>query len=277
MVRDATFRSAFLRELLASAWRIAGDAAELVRAAARDRPRRDVRRKGEGDFVTAIDLRIERQVRDAVRARHPDHGFLGEESEPVRPDAEFVWVVDPIDGTSNFAQGLPEYAVSIACLSAGRPLVAAVHAEPRAEQFTAIAGTGAWRNGRRLRVEAAALSDATVIGAQWMRAVHEPALLAALSRSGARVRVFGSTVTQLCDVAVGRLHANVQTQGRVWDLAAAALIAKEAGAIVSDWRGRPILPFASLDPALHHPSLVAAPGLHAELVERLPSRPARLR
>ncbi|MCC6784141.1 MAG: inositol monophosphatase [Planctomycetes bacterium] len=276
MPHDATAQRAIVRSTMATARELAIAAAAMVHRAERAGPRRDVRRKGEGDFVTAVDLRVERFLRAELARRHPTHGFLGEESGHGPRDAELVWIVDPIDGTSNFAQGLPCHAVSIACVREGQPIAAAVAAAPRGELVVAGLGRGAFFCKLRLRLAAATLSDAAVIGAQWLRGVHEPALLRALCTSGARVRVFGSTVTQLCDVAVGRLHANVQTQGRIWDLAAAALIAAEAGALVTDWRGRALLPFGSLAPDRHHPSLVAAPGLHAELVARLPrARPTR--
>ena len=228
-------------------------------------PRSDVHRKGAGDFVTAVDLRTERALRKALLERHPDHGFLGEESAAFRTDADFVWVVDPIDGTSNFSQALPCFAVSAACLFRGLPVATAVLAAPRGELFVAGRGLGAHLGRRRLQLARTRLDDAAVIGVQWLRGVHEPALHAALAASGARVRVFGSTITQICDVAAGRLHANVQTQGRIWDLAAPLLVATEAGARATDWSGAPLLPFRDLDPTLHHPSLVGPAAIHAAL------------
>ncbi|MGE0141867.1 MAG: inositol monophosphatase [Planctomycetota bacterium] len=275
--RDARPSDRLLRSLLATAVELAEAAgAELERRATRG-PRRDVRRKGEGDFVTAVDVRLERSIRREIAARHPDHGFLGEESGASRPDARFQWVIDPIDGTSNFAQGLPIYAVAVACLHDRDPIAAAVWSAPNAARFAAARGLGAWFDGRRLRSGDLPLDDAAVVGAQWLRGAHESKLLRALAASGARVRVFGSTVTQICDVAAGRLLANVQTQGRIWDVAAPFLIAKEAGCSVTDWRGAPILPFPDLATDRHYPSLIAPPRAHARLRELLRGPSARTR
>lgn len=245
------------------------EVARDVLAQDRGVPIRRVRRKGAGDFVTTFDLRCERALRRSLLARHPEHGFLGEETGAHRSDADFVWVVDPIDGTSNFVQGLPCFAVSASCLHRGMPVAAAVVAAPRGEVFTAARGLGARLGARRLRLRRTQLDDAAVLGVQWVRAVHEPGLHRMLAASGARVRVLGSSVTQICDVACGRLHGNLQTQGKVWDLAAPVLIAAEAGARVTDWLGRPLLPFVDLDPDRHHPSWIAPEPIHAQLLAPL--------
>jgi myo-inositol-1(or 4)-monophosphatase len=275
--RDSRPTDRLLKSLLATAVELADTAGAELERRATTGPRRDVRRKGEGDFVTAIDVRLERSIRRALEERHPDHGFLGEESGAARPDAQFQWVIDPIDGTSNFAQGLPVYAVAVACLHDRDPVAAAVWAAPNAARFAAARGLGAWFDGRRLRSRDLALDDAAVVGAQWLRGAHESRLLRALAASGARVRVFGSTVTQICDVAAGRLLANVQTQGRIWDVAAPFLIAEEAGCSVTDWKGTPILPFPDLATDRHYPSLIAPPRAHARLRELLAARAAQRR
>jgi myo-inositol-1(or 4)-monophosphatase len=266
-LRDSTLR-ALLRSARSAAEAVGG----LVAGRHRDGPRSDVRAKARGDFVTAVDLAGERVLRRELLRAHPDHGFLGEEGGGIDLDADFVWIVDPIDGTSNFAQGLRTFAVSVACVHRGWPVAAAAHCWPERATYSAALGLGAWRGRRRIRTPAARLDPAAVVGVQWFRGAWEPELLEPLCRSGARIRTFGSTVTQLCDVAVGRLHANVQTQGRIWDLAAAALIAAEAGAAVTDWSGRPLLPFADLGAPRHYPSLSAPAPLHAALRRAL--RPA---
>ena len=100
---------------------------------------------------------------------------------------------------------------------------------------------------------------------QWVRGAPPPACLGRLLATGCRFRNFGCTVVQLCDVARGRLDANLQTQGHIWDLVAPGLIAEEAGARMLGWDGRPILPFPSLDGARHYPSITAHPALAARL------------
>lgn len=223
-------------------------------------------RKHEGDFVTLVDYASERTLRKRLLEEWPTHGFLGEESSPTGLDAELVWVVDPIDGTSNFAQGLPTWAVSIGCLHHGWPVAAAVYCAVEDAVYSAAAGLGAFRNRRRLHTPKARLDDAAVVGTQWHRGDRaELAFVEACNRTGARVRVHGCTVQQLCDVAVGRLHANIQQQGRLWDFAAAGLIAVEAGATFTDWSGAPIFPVADPGADRHYPSITAAPGVLRQL------------
>jgi myo-inositol-1(or 4)-monophosphatase len=248
--------------------RLVEDTAAMVLAAQRRLRPADVRRKGVGDFVTAVDVRAERRLRPALAALLPAAGFLGEESDPADLDRPWVWVVDPIDGTSNFARGLPHFAVSVALLLRGQPMLASVFASPELALYVARHRAGAWRDGRRLRTPAGRLDDAAMIGCQWFRGQQRLRFLARLQRRGGRIRTLGSTVTQLADVAVGRLDANVQEQGRVWDVAAAGLVAVEAGCRFTDWRGRAVFPFRSL--AIGHVATVAAtPRVHRGVLQLL--------
>ncbi len=224
----------------------------------------DVRRKARGDFVTTLDLRAERRVRRELARLLPAAGFLGEETAAAALDRELVWVVDPIDGTSNFANGLPHYAVAVALLAARTPVLACIHAEPEGVLYTARAGGGAYRAGRRLRCPPGVVDDGGMIGCQWFRGASDLAFVHRLQRGGSRIRTFGSTVTQLLDVATGRLDANCQQQGRIWDFAAAGLVVLESGGAFTDWRGRPVFPLASLQIG-HTPTLAAAANVHGEL------------
>jgi myo-inositol-1(or 4)-monophosphatase len=255
-------------------------AARLRRALARrTRPRAE--RKGVGDFVTMLDRELERTLRGQLLAARPSDGFVGEEEGMIRPDAPFVWVVDPIDGTSNFAAGFDHFAVSVACLHRGRPIAAAAATWPGDERFHAALGLGAAVGRRRLRLDTTPRAvDARILGVQWFRDRRGSAwtFLQQLADSGARIRVHGSSVTQICDVARGRLDGNVQEQGKLWDIAAAALIATEAGARFTDWRGRdpfPLrIPVAEAASDVHHfPSVVAAPTAHRALIRLLPDAP----
>ena len=236
------------------------------RAASTQRPK--LRRKGPFEFVTDVDAACERRIRRALLAAMPDAGWLGEETGSKKCDRDLVWVVDPIDGTSNYACGLPHWAVSIALMHQGMPVVAAVWAEPEGALYTAIAGHGAMRNGAPLRAPKTAWDDKAVVGCQWRRSTKPPAILPAIQQQGARVRCYGSTVVQMLDVANGRLVANIQEQGHIWDLAAAALVLTEAGLLVTGWDGVPMFP-AKLDGEIHLPSLAAVPGVHAKLLPRL--------
>jgi myo-inositol-1(or 4)-monophosphatase len=257
-----------VRRLLATARAAAREAFQLV--VRRTRSGRPVaRRKGEGDFVTAIDVAVERLLRRRLLAAHPTHGFVGEETSPVRPDAEHLWIVDPIDGTSNFARGLGPYAVAVACLRDRTPVAAAMVCAPGNEFYSAGRGLGAWCGNRPLRIRGRQLDDASVIGVQWLRGPRSLWYLPRLLDTGTRIRNFGCSVGMLCDVAQNRLDANLQEQGRIWDIAAPALVVLEAGGRFTDWSGKPIFPLAERDFERHYPSMAASPATLRSLLRAL--------
>lgn len=250
-----------LRTLLSA---LVAEAGQRVCVRSKGLRRAEVRRKGPGDFVTAVDLEVERWLRSELAAILPEAGFLGEETSSAGLGQGLVWCVDPIDGTSNFAHGLSHYAVAIALLHRRRPVVAAVWIAPQGEVLAAAHGCGALRNGRVLRTPAGRSDDSAIHGAQWFRGSGDLRFLAALQSGGARVRTFGSTVVQLMDVACGRLDANVQQQGRIWDIAAAGLVLVEAGGKFTDWGGKPVFPFPSLQ-VEHTATLAASAPVHRSL------------
>jgi myo-inositol-1(or 4)-monophosphatase len=256
-----------LRALLSTARSAVRMAGTRVRRAGLRPP--ELRRKGPGDFVTDLDLRVEDDLRRWLTAAHPGHGFLGEESGPSATEKDLVWVVDPIDGTSNFGRGLPCHAVAVACLFRGRPVAAAMSCQPEDRIYSAAAGLGAFRGRRRIRMQPRRLDDRAIIGCQWHRSSTSLGFVEDLVATGARLRNLGSTVVQLCDLVMGRLDANVQEQGRIWDIAAPGLLVMEAGGRFTSWDGRPVFP-ADLDGSVHHPTLAAAPALHRRLTNVLP-------
>lgn len=227
------------------------------------------RSKAVGDPVTDLDIAGERRLRAAIRRRWPEHGFLGEETGGADLGRDFVWIVDPIDGTANFAAGLAPWGVSVACLHRGLPLVGAVHAVPEGVTMHAIHGRGAYLGRRRITIADTPLGPDSILSVNWFRAAENLAFVTALVRTGARVRVHGSTVVQLLDVARGRMAANIQQQGKVWDFAAAGLIVQEAGGLFGDWAGRPLFPCPPERWADHHASIAAAPGVARGLIRRL--------
>lgn len=255
-------------DLLLRAHRIAVDAclsaAALVATRGQRRSARTAKRKGKGDFVTAIDLACERQLRRDLARGLPEAGFLGEETPSRGLDRDLVWVVDPIDGTSNFANGLAHWAVAIALLHRGSPVVAAIWCEPEGALYEAVRGLGARRNATALPAAKPRWDDGSIVGCQWHRGQQQMAFLADLQSDGARIRTFGCTVAQMLDVACGRLDGNVQQQGRVWDFAAPALVLEEVGGLVTDWTGKPVFPLQELDPG-HVPTLAALPPVHRHL------------
>ncbi len=258
-----------LRALAATARTAVADAGAQARRARTSLRGLDVRRKGCGDFVTAVDLRIEARLRRSLSSAHPGHGFLGEEGGGSELAADFVWVVDPIDGTSNYARGLGYYAVAVACLHRGSPVVAAMSCQPEDRIYSAIQGLGAFRGRRRIRLGRGRLDDGSILGCQWHRASTSLDFVPGLVATGARLRNFGCTVVHLCEIAMGRLDGNVQEQGKIWDVAAPGLLVLEAGGRFTGWDGRPVFPFADLDGTIDYPTVAAPAAVHRRLLAAL--------
>jgi myo-inositol-1(or 4)-monophosphatase len=220
--------------------------AEMV--AALDQPRH-ARYKGYRDIVTETDLSAERAIVNVIRERFPGHGLCTEESTATRlePDSgensEFLWFVDPLDGTTNFHHGLPLFCSSIALRRGRSTLVAAVYDPLREHLFTAQAGGGAWLNGRRLQVsECSQLSEA-LVALDWARDPSQReqsvAHVSRLAPQVATVRALGSAVLALCGIATGWLEGYFNLALYDWDVAAAELMIREAGGTVTDLGGKP--------------------------------------
>jgi len=184
------------------------------------------------DLVTECDRRSEALIADLLRPRFPDHGFVGEEGGG-RAEAEYVWHVDPIDGTTNFVHGLPGFCVSIGLCRAGRPIAGAVYDPVAGELFSASAGAGARVNGQLLRVAGqAAVAEALIgTGIPPVEPPRDWALrsLVAVAGRARNVRNLGSAALQLCYVAAGRLSGFWEPSLRSWDVAASVVILREAG------------------------------------------------
>ena len=196
-----------------------------------------VDKKGAIDLVTEIDLQVEREFRAMVADRFPTHVVLGEEfsgADERHQVAEFSWVFDPVDGTTNFAHGLPIFCSSLALEIHGQPMVAAIYDPTRRELFTAQRGRGAWLNGAPLRVSSAeTLMDALLCTGFPYTVQQKPEELIglfghflAISRA---VRRLGSAAIDLCYVAAGRLDGFWEQRLNPWDISAGALIVQEAG------------------------------------------------
>jgi len=210
---------------------------------------------GKSDLVTASDLECQAAVVAAVRSAFPAHAVLGEEDVPAGAEAAaaaiarvaqspFLWIVDPIDGTTNFAAGLPLCCVSIAAARKGVVAVAVVYDPARDEAFTAVRGRGARLNGAPMRVGgAASLREALVgFGGLGRDAQLAAAALRGLGALSSRVRALrglGSAALHLAYVAAGRLDACWDLSLSTWDSAAGALLVAEAGGAVTGFDGRP--------------------------------------
>jgi myo-inositol-1(or 4)-monophosphatase len=200
--------------------------------------------KGTNDFVTDVDRNAEQEIISIIRKAYPEHGFLGEESGSTKPDSETVWIIDPLDGTTNFIRGIPHYAVSIGCMHKGKLEHAVVYNPVTREEFTASRGYGAQLNGRRLRVTSRTTLDGALIGTGIPFRHHSEAMLAnylktlgELASKTAGIRRPGSAALDLAYVAAGRYDAFWETGLKPWDMAAGALLITEAGGLVSDFGG----------------------------------------
>jgi myo-inositol-1(or 4)-monophosphatase len=231
------------------------------------RGRFQTREKGVSDLVTDADVASQEAIRLVVAGRYPSHAFLGEE-RPVDPAEfradEFVWIVDPLDGTTNYVHGYPNYAVSVA-IARGRDVLAGVIYDPlRDDCFSAAVGKGAWCNGERLRTsDVTNVSEALVAVSLPARVPRDsPDLLDFIeaAQTCQAVRRSGSAALNLAHVANGWLDAFWATHIHAWDVAAGVLLIREAGGIVTGRNGEP---FDLWDP---HFLATAGPELLRELL-----------
>ncbi len=200
--------------------------------------------KGPRNFVTAADHRAEETVRDELAKARPDYGFLGEEGGArAGADKSHRWIVDPLDGTTNFLHGIPHFAVSIALERDGAITAGIVYNPANEELFVAERGKGAYLNDKRIRVAARSrLGDAVVAcglphygRGDLALARHE---IAAAQQAFAGLRRYGAATLDLAWVACGRLDAYWERDLAPWDLAAGSLLVREAGGFVSDCEGK---------------------------------------
>jgi myo-inositol-1(or 4)-monophosphatase len=205
-------------------------------------PSLGVRSKSRNDFVTEIDHMAEREVIETIRRLHPDHGFLGEESGRSGGD-EFVWIIDPLDGTTNFLHGFPVFAVSLACEYRGRLEHGVVYDPMRQELFTASRGDGAQLDGRRIRVSKQTTLEGALIGTGFpfrenmAYADAYLAMLRAVMLQAAGIRRPGAAALDLAYVAAGRLDGFWEIGLSAWDTAAGTLLLTEAGGRVGTLTG----------------------------------------
>lgn len=199
--------------------------------------------KDRNDFVSEVDHQAEEAIIRVLRKAYPNHAILAEESGSHGND-DYQWVIDPLDGTTNFLHGFPQFAVSIALLHSGRLEQGVVYDPLRQELFTASRGAGAMLNHRRLRVSARPSLSGALLGTGFPYKDHSRldaymATLKSLIVETAGVRRPGSAALDLAYVAAGRLDGFWEAGLKPWDLAAGALLIQEAGGIVGDFTGNP--------------------------------------
>jgi myo-inositol-1(or 4)-monophosphatase len=231
-----------MEPMIKIALRAARKAGENIVRASDELHRFEVKAKGVNNFVTEVDLNAEQEIIYQLQKAYPDHAILGEESGFIgREDAEYRWIIDPLDGTTNFIRGIPHYAVSIACMYRGK-LEHAVIVDPvRQEEFTASRGRGAQLNGHRIRVSDLANLEGALLGTGIPFKNHCDDKLEAYSKSievlasqCAGIRRAGAASLDLAYVAAGRLDAFWEIGLSSWDMAAGVLLVREAGGLVAD-------------------------------------------
>jgi myo-inositol-1(or 4)-monophosphatase len=204
-----------------------------------------VEKKGAIDLVTEVDLEVERMFRALIADRFADHDVLAEElGAYANRGARHRWVFDPLDGTTNFAHGVPIFCASLALEVDGQAIVAAVYDPNRKELFTAELGVGSWLNGTRLKTS----NTATVLEAMLVTGfpynIHEKAdeflkTFGEVLKHARAVRRLGSAAIDICWVAAGRMDGFWEASLKPWDTRAAALILEEAGGMVTGMDGKP--------------------------------------
>ncbi len=244
----------------------ASSAARVIAAAAADAQSLRWESKSASDFVTQVDRDAESEIARVIRSTFPHAAIVGEELSPSIPvsPAGIIFVVDPLDGTTNFLHGYPQYAVSIAALVDGKLTAGVVLNAANADCFTATLGGGAYLNGRRISVSSIDEPARALIGTgfpfKWHHLLDRYAQqFVDISRQTSGIRRAGAAALDLADVACGRFDGFWELVLAPWDIAAGVLLIREAGGIVTDLDGR--------ESAISHGPVVAGnPHIHAWLL-----------
>jgi myo-inositol-1(or 4)-monophosphatase len=230
--------------MLNTAIKAARRAATVINRASFDLDRITVSEKSHNNFVTDVDQAAEQAIVETLLKAYPDHAVLGEEAGPsanLNDESEFVWIIDPIDGTTNFLHGYPNYCISIALQQRGVTQQAVIYDPVRNDLFTATKGAGAYLNDKRIRVRNPDRINRALIGtghgpeprdlAEYLR------MYEAVAPRCHGLRSSGSAALELANVAAGRIDGFFEKNLKVWDVAAGALLVLEAGGIVNDFSG----------------------------------------
>jgi myo-inositol-1(or 4)-monophosphatase len=222
-------------------------AGAIINRATRDLDLIAITRKRHNDFVTEVDKAAEAAIIEVLHRAYPDHAILAEESGATagsQGESEYTWIIDPLDGTTNFIHGFPQYAVSIALRHKGLLTQAVIFDPTKNELFTGTRGRGAFLNDRRIRVaKRTQLADA-LIGTGFPFRGFETldeylGMFRALTARTAGLRRAGSAALDIAYVAAGRLDGFWEMGLSPWDMAAGALLVQESGGLVGDFRGEP--------------------------------------
>ena len=227
----------------------------------------EIRKKGAIDLVTEADIASERAIIQTLRHAFPEHAVMAEESGETAGDGDCLWIIDPLDGTTNFAHQVALFAVSIAFAHQGRLALGVVFNPLSGELFSAVEGQGASLNGRPIRVSPVTeLGESLLVtGFPYNFADAMPSLMGRFARclkASQGVRRLGAAALDLCYVAAGRFEAFWEENLKPWDTAAGVVIVREAGGIVTDFSNRPFAP--------HRPEILASNGrVHQAMIAQL--------
>lgn len=242
----------------------------------------EVTEKPDGTPVTDADTYVDDQLRARLAAAFPTHGVLSEERGTVAPDTEWTWVIDPVDGTSNYTNGLPYWCVSVALLWRGEPVLGVIDAPALGRRYSALVGQGAWLRTRWISLDGQHQQPAehrlsVRAPVDWRDPTHGhvPVMLTTGTAKRARgaglalnPRVMGSTALDIALVAEGVAAASVAVEPKVWDVAAGVLLVREAGGAVVTIGREPLLPLAG-GREQEGRSAITATGPDAAYVEAL--------
>jgi myo-inositol-1(or 4)-monophosphatase len=254
-------------DLLRLARQAAGHAAEYLRRVDRPRDPADWGAKGRADWFTDVDRTAESLITEELLAAEPGSRIIGEELRPEVVTGGLVWIVDPLDGTTNFLHGFPAYAVSIAAAMDGVLEAGVVVHVPLNRWTTATRGGGTWEDGVRVRVSSIADPRYALVGTgvpyrDFSRLDEYLAQMGRVIRDSTGVRRPGSAAIDLADVAAGRFDGFWEQRLSAWDIAAGTLLVREAGGLVTDFAGR--------DLGVEHGPVLAGNGaIHRWLLQTL--------
>ncbi|MES2181697.1 MAG: inositol monophosphatase family protein [Pseudomonadota bacterium] len=231
-----------MHPMLSNAVKAARRAGNIITRASEDIGSLKIQTKTYNDFVTEVDKAAEQAIIDTLKELYPTHGFLGEESGESNIEADFIWIIDPLDGTTNFLHGMPQYCISIALQERGVLTHAVVYDPNKNDLFTATKGRGAFLNDKRIRVtQRTKLQDALVgTGFPFRDFTHLDTYLDMLKdmiKKTTGIRRPGSAALDLAYVAAGWYDGFWEIGLSTWDIAAGGLIVQEAGGIVGDFEG----------------------------------------
>ena len=231
-----------MHPMLSNAVKAARRAGNIITRASEDIGSLKIQTKTYNDFVTEVDKAAEQAIIDTLKELYPTHGFLGEESGESNIQSDFVWIIDPLDGTTNFLHGLPQYCISIALQERGVLTHAVIYDPNRNDLFTATKGRGAFLNDKRIRVTQRTKLQESIIGTgfPFRDFTHLDTYLGMFKdmiKKTTGLRRPGSAALDLAYVAVGWYDGFWEIGLSAWDIAAGGLIVQEAGGIVGDFEG----------------------------------------